>query len=117
MLLAKEERVLQGMTDRLTEIGRHYGMEMNVKKNKAMRFSRQQYPIKIITVQKLLENVYYFNYWGSMITNDAMYTRKKIKNCHDKSCIQQEEDSFHQQIGLKFKKETSKMLHLEHSFL
>ena len=30
---------------------------------------------------------------------------------------QQEEDSFHQQIGLKFKEETSKMLHLEHSFV
>jgi hypothetical protein len=26
----------------------------------------------------------------------------------------QQEDSFHQQIGLKFKEETSKVLHLEH---
>jgi hypothetical protein len=34
-----------------------------------------------------------------------------------KSSIQQEEDSFHQQTGLKFKEETSKVLHLEHSFL
>jgi hypothetical protein len=31
--------------------------------------------------------------------------------------IQQEEDSFHQQIGLKFKEETSEMLHLEHRHL
>jgi len=30
------------------------------------------------------------------------------------SCIQQEEGSFYQQIGLKFEEETSKMLHLEH---
>ena len=30
--------------------------------------------------------------------------------------IQQEEDSFYQQIGLKFERETSKMLHLEHGF-
>jgi hypothetical protein len=30
---------------------------------------------------------------------------------------QEEEDSFHQQTGLKFKEETSKVLHLEHSFV
>jgi len=28
-----------------------------------------------------------------------------------------EEDSFYQQIGLKFEEETSKMLHLEHGFV
>ena len=33
VLLAKEEKVLQDMIDKLTEIGRCYGMEMNVKKN------------------------------------------------------------------------------------
>jgi hypothetical protein len=32
VLLAKEEAVLQAITERLTEIGRFYGMEMNVKK-------------------------------------------------------------------------------------
>ena len=37
MLLAKEETVLQGMIDRLTEIGRCYGMEMNMEKTKVMR--------------------------------------------------------------------------------
>jgi hypothetical protein len=31
--------------------------------------------------------------------------------------IQQEEESFHQQTGLKFKEETSKVLHLEHCFV
>ena len=31
--------------------------------------------------------------------------------------IQQEEDSFYQQIGLKFQKKTNKMLHLEHGFV
>jgi hypothetical protein len=30
---AREENVLQGMIDRITEIGRRYGMEMNVEKN------------------------------------------------------------------------------------
>jgi hypothetical protein len=36
VLLTKEEAVLQGMNERLTEIGRCYGMEMNVEKNKVM---------------------------------------------------------------------------------
>jgi hypothetical protein len=34
VLLAKEEKVLQDMIDILIEIGRSYGMEMNVKKQK-----------------------------------------------------------------------------------
>ena len=32
MLVAKEEAVLQGVTERLIEIGRWHGMEMNEKK-------------------------------------------------------------------------------------
>jgi len=34
VLLAKEEKVLQDMIDKLTESGRCYGMEMNVEKTK-----------------------------------------------------------------------------------
>jgi hypothetical protein len=34
-----------------------------------------------------------------------------------KRCIQQEEESFYQHIGLKFEEESSKMLHLEHGFV
>jgi hypothetical protein len=36
MLLAKEEKVLQDMFDKLTEIGRCYGMEIYVEKTKVM---------------------------------------------------------------------------------
>jgi hypothetical protein len=32
VLLAKEKKVLQDMIDKLTEIGRCYGMEMSVEK-------------------------------------------------------------------------------------
>jgi argonaute-like protein implicated in RNA metabolism and viral defense len=32
VLLAREGKVLQGVVDRLSEIGRRYGMEMNVEK-------------------------------------------------------------------------------------
>jgi hypothetical protein len=76
VLLAREEKMLQGMTDRLIEIGRRYGMEMNVKKTKVMSISRQPSPIKIMIDQKQLENVEYFTYLGSMITNDARSTRE-----------------------------------------
>jgi RNA-directed DNA polymerase len=37
VLLAKEETVLQNMIDKLIEVGRGYGMEINVEKTKAMR--------------------------------------------------------------------------------
>jgi hypothetical protein len=49
--------------------------EMNVEKTKVMRISRQPYQIKIMIDQKQLENVEYFNYLCSMITNDARCTR------------------------------------------
>jgi hypothetical protein len=39
----------------------------------------------------------------------------KVKTLH--SSIQQEEDPFRQQTGLKFKEETNKMLQLKHSFV
>jgi len=41
VLLVKEEKMLQDMMDKLIEIGRCYGMEMNVEKTKVMRISRQ----------------------------------------------------------------------------
>jgi len=56
----------------------------------------------------VLENVECFKYLGSLLTNDGRYTREiKSRDCHGKSCIQQEEDSFYQQIGLKFEEETN----------
>ena len=63
VLLAKEEKVLQDMIDKLIEIGRCYGMEINVEKTKVMRISIQPFPVKIITDQKQLENVESFKYW------------------------------------------------------
>jgi hypothetical protein len=50
VLLAKEEAVLQDMTERLSETGRCYGMEMNVEKPKVMRISRQPTPVQIMMV-------------------------------------------------------------------
>jgi len=81
-----------------------------------MRITRQASTIQIIIDQKQLQNVEYFKYLGSMMTYDAKCTLE-IQDCHGKKGIQQEEDLFHQQSGLKFKEETSKVQHLEHSFL
>jgi hypothetical protein len=84
VLLAKEERVLQDMIDKSIEIGRCFGMEMNVEKTKVMRISRQPSPVKIMmrisrqpslvkimTDQKQMENVESFKYLGSILTHDG----------------------------------------------
>ena len=62
------------MIDKLIEIGRIYGMEMNVEKSKVMKISRQPFPVKIRIDQKQLENVESFKYLGSILTNDGRCT-------------------------------------------
>jgi len=57
VLMAKEETVLQDMTDKLIEIGRCYGMEINVEKTKVKRISRQPSTVTIMINQKQRENV------------------------------------------------------------
>jgi hypothetical protein len=74
VLLAKEVKVLQDMIDKLIEIGRCYGMEMNVEKTKVMGISRQALPVKIMIDQKQLENVESIKYLGSILTNDGRCT-------------------------------------------
>jgi hypothetical protein len=62
LLLPKEERAVQGMIDRLIEIGRYHGMEMNVEKTKVTRISKLLSPVQIMIGQKQLENVKYLEY-------------------------------------------------------
>ena len=71
VLLAKEEKVLQDMIDKLIETRGCYGMEMNVEKTKVMGISKQMFPVKIMIDQKQLENMESFKYLGSMLTNDG----------------------------------------------
>jgi hypothetical protein len=71
VLLYTKDAELLGKTDRLNEIGRYYGKEVNVYIIKVMGNSKLPSPIKIMTDQKQLKNVEYFNYLGSLITNDA----------------------------------------------
>jgi hypothetical protein len=61
-LMAKKETVLQGMIDKLIQIGRCYGKEVNVEKTKVMRNSRQPSPVTIILDQNQVENVECFKY-------------------------------------------------------
>ena len=64
--------------------------------------------------QKQDENVEYFYYLGSIITNDTRCTREmKSKTVMAKAAFDRK-NAFHQQIGLKCKEETSEILHLEH---
>jgi hypothetical protein len=51
-LLAKEVNVLQDMIDKPIEIGRCYGMRIDVQKTKVMRISTQPLPVKIMIKQK-----------------------------------------------------------------
>jgi hypothetical protein len=51
VLMAREEKVLQDIIDKLIEIGRCYGMEMNVEKTIVMRILRQPSPVKIMIDQ------------------------------------------------------------------
>jgi len=88
----KEETVLQSMIDKLIEIGRWYGMEMNVEKRK--RISRQPSPVTIMIDQKQLENVESFKYLGSMLTNDGRYT------CEIKSSIAIAKAAFNKKTNL-----------------
>jgi hypothetical protein len=58
VLLVKEETVLQGMIDGVTEIRIWYGTEMNVIKTKVMRISRQPSTIQIMMDHKHQENAW-----------------------------------------------------------
>jgi hypothetical protein len=73
--LAKEESVLQDLSDILIEIGGCTGMDMNVEKTNAMGIAREPSPAQIIE-QKKLENVDFIDYLGNMISNNVRYENK-----------------------------------------
>ena len=72
----KEETVLQGRIDKLIQIRRFHGMEMNAEETKVMRISRQPSAVTIMIDQKHLENVECFKYLCSMLTDGGRCTVK-----------------------------------------
>jgi hypothetical protein len=87
-----------------------------MEKTKLQAIPKQTPPVQVMADEKELENVEYFNCLGDVITNDARHTGE------NKSRIAMEQAEFkkknlYQQIKLKFKEETSEVLHLEHSFV
>jgi hypothetical protein len=68
--------------------------------------------------QKQLENVESFKYLGSMLTNDGRCTCEiKFRIAMAKAAFNKKRALYYQHIGFKIEEETSKMLHLEHSFI
>ena len=74
VLLVKEEKVLQDMIDKLIEIGRCYGMEINVEK-KSNENSKTTIPSKNYHRPKTTgECGNFYIYLGSILTNDGRRT-------------------------------------------
>jgi hypothetical protein len=74
-----------------------------------MRISRQQSPMKIMIDQKQLENVEYFNYLGSMITNDARCTREiKSTIAMAKAAFNKKKTLFTSKLDLNLRKKLVK---------
>jgi hypothetical protein len=66
-----------------------------------MRISRQPAPMKIMIDQNQLENVEYFNYLGSMITNDARCTSEiKSKIAMAKAAFNKKKTLFTSKLDL-----------------
>jgi hypothetical protein len=109
VLLAKEEKVLQDMIDKLIEIGRCYGMGINVEKTKVMRISRQPFPVKIMIDQKQLENAESFKYLGSILTNDGRCICKiKCRIAMAKAAFNKKRTLFINTLDLEWRKKLVK---------
>jgi hypothetical protein len=82
-----------------------------------MTISRQLSSVEIMIDRRQPEIVKYFKYLGSMTTNDIHVQcigqiKSRIATARAES---NKKNSFHQQIGLKFKDEIGKVLYLEHT--
>jgi hypothetical protein len=71
--------------------------------------SRQPAPMKIMIDQKQLENVEYFNYLGSMITNDPRCTREiKSRIAMAKAAFNKKKTLFTNKLDLNLRKKLVK---------
>jgi chorismate mutase len=86
------------------------------KKTKLLRLSRQISAVQMID-QKEPGNVEYFKYLGSVVRNDGRCTREIKSRIAVAKAAFKTKKTFQQQIRLKFKEETIKVLHSDHSFI
>ena len=94
---------------KLIEIGRCYGMEMNVEKTKVMSISRQPSPLTIMIDQKQLENVECFKYLGSLLTNDEKCTCEiKSRIAMAKAAFNKKKTLFTSKLDLNLRKKRVK---------
>ena len=81
-------------------------MEMNVEKTK---ISGKPSPAQIILYQKQLEYVEYFNYFGTLTTNDARCTSEtKSRIAMTKAAFNKKRTLFHQEVGINLRKKLVK---------
>jgi hypothetical protein len=105
------------MINKLIEIGRCYGMEMNVGKTKVMRISRQSLPVKLIIDRKQLDNVESFKYLGSILTNDGRCTCEiKCTIAMAKAAFNKKRTLFTSTLDFELRKKLVKC-YVRHSFI
>ena len=93
------------MIDKLIEIGRCYGMEMNVEKAKVIKISKQPLPVKIMIEQKQLKNVESFKYLGIILTNDERRTCEiKCRIAMAKAAFNKKRNLFTSTLDLELRK-------------
>ena len=90
---------------------------MNVAKTKIMRISMQPSPVEIMADRKQRENVEYFRYLYSLITNDTRFTREiKSRIAKAKAAFNKTTTLFTSKLKRNLRGKTSKILHLEYRF-
>ena len=107
MLLADGKMVLQRIIDRMTEIGRCCGMEINVEKQRCWK-SEVNHPNIDYDRSKQPDNVEYFSSLDSMITSRARRVGVIKRTFNKKNVLSAKK------IELNLKRKT-KVLHLERS--
>ena len=76
-MLARNQKGLQAMMDRLNTTSTEYGMKINIKKTKVLKISKgKETVVRIQIGGKPIEQVKEFCYLGSMITTDAKCHRE-----------------------------------------
>jgi hypothetical protein len=104
VLLAKE-----GAVDRVMKLENAGGMEMNVEKTKVRRISVQLPTVQIVEDQQEVENVEYFSYLDSLITNVARCICEiKCRFAMGKAAVNKKKAVFTSKFDLNLRKRLQK---------